>query len=162
MKIKSQRDFWAGLLFIVAGVAFAWGAAGYDIGDGERMGPGYFPLVLGLVLAALGFFIFFASLVVETEDGEKLGAWAWRPLAFVLGANFAFGILLAGLPRFGIPPMGMAVAVVALTFIASLAFEPFRAKETVLLALILAAGSYLVFVWLLKLDLQVWPAFMPG
>ena len=46
MRIKSQKDFFAGLLYMGIGIAFAWGATNYNIGDGARMGPGYFPLVL--------------------------------------------------------------------------------------------------------------------
>ena len=53
MRIKSQKDFFAGLLYFAIGVAFAWGATNYNIGDGARMGPGYFPLLLGIVLAVL-------------------------------------------------------------------------------------------------------------
>ena len=73
MKIKSQKDFFSGLMFMAVGVAFAWGATTYNIGEGARMGPGYFPLVLGILLAGLGAFIIFESLVVETEDGEPIG-----------------------------------------------------------------------------------------
>ena len=51
MRIKSQKDFFAGLMFMVAGIAFAWGATNYNIGEGARMGPGYFPLMVGLLLA---------------------------------------------------------------------------------------------------------------
>ena len=72
MKIKSQQDFFSGLMFMVVGVAFAWGATTYTIGEGARMGPGYFPLVLGILLAAMGAFIVFESLVVETENGDAL------------------------------------------------------------------------------------------
>ena len=54
MKIKSQRDFFSGLMFTAVGVAFAWGATTYNVGSGARMGPGYFPLMLGIVLAFIG------------------------------------------------------------------------------------------------------------
>ena len=57
MRIKSQKDFFAGLLYAVVGIGFAWGATTYNIGDGARMGPGYFPLILGIVLAAIGGFV---------------------------------------------------------------------------------------------------------
>ena len=160
MRIKSQRDFWSGLMFMACGVAFAWGATGYAIGEGARMGPGYFPLVLGILLTLLGLFITFESLVVETEDGEPVGAIAWRPLAFIVGANLVFGVLLAGVPKFGIPSMGLVVAVYALTFFAALAGDAFRLKEVAILATVLAVGSYLAFVVLLKLHLPVWPAFL--
>ena len=73
MKIKSQKDFFSGLMFTVVGVAFAWGASTYNVGTGARMGPGYFPMMLGFVLAALGGLIMFNAMVVETESGDKIG-----------------------------------------------------------------------------------------
>ena len=76
MKIKSQKDFWSGLMFMAAGIAFAWGATNYAIGEGARMGPGYFPLMLGILLTLIGLFVTFEALVVETEDGEKVGAFS--------------------------------------------------------------------------------------
>lgn len=162
MKIKSQKDFFAGLMFMTVGVAFAWGATNYNIGEGARMGPGYFPLVLGILLAALGLAVIFEALVVETEDGEKIGAIAWKPLGYIIGANLAFGLLLGGLPKFGIPAMGLIAAIYALVFIASLAGDRFLPKEIAILATILAVFSYFAFVWLLKLQFPVWPAFISG
>ena len=162
MKIKSEQDFFSGLMFMAVGVAFAWGATNYNIGEGARMGPGYFPLLLGIVLAALGAFIVFESLVVETEDGEPVGKWAWRPLGFIIGANLLFGVLLGGLPSIGLPAMGMIVATYALTFVASLGGDEFSFKENLVVATILAVGSYLAFIVLLKLQFQVWPTFITG
>ena len=162
MRIKSQKDFFAGLMFSCVGVAFAWGATTYTIGEGARMGPGYFPLMLGILLAGLGGFIIFESLVVETEDGEKIGKWAWKPLSFIIAANLLFGILLAGLPSLGIPAMGMVVAIYGLTFVASLAGDEFNWKENLVLATILAVGSYLAFIKLLNLQFPVWPSFITG
>ena len=162
MKIKSQKDFWSGLMFMAAGIAFAWGATNYTIGEGARMGPGYFPLMLGILLTLIGLFVAFESLVVETEDGEKIGSFAWKPLGFIIGANLIFGILLAGLPKFGIPAMGLIVGIFALTFIAALAGNEFKAKEVAILAVILAVGSYLAFIVLLKLQFPVWPSFISG
>ena len=129
MKIKSQQDFFSGLMFMAVGIAFAWGATTYTIGEGARMGPGYFPLVLGILLAAMGAFIVFESLVVETEDGEPIGKLAWKPLGFIIGANLLFGILLGGLPSIGLPAMGMIVAIYGLTFVSSLAGDEFKFKE---------------------------------
>jgi hypothetical protein len=160
MRIKSQKDFFAGLMFSACGVAFAWGATTYNVGDAARMGPGYFPLMLGIVLALLGLAVVFQSLVVETEDGEKVGAWAWKPLGFVIGANLAFGVLLGGLPSLGVPAMGLIVAIYALVIIASLAGGDFRWKEVLVLATVLAVGSWIAFVWLLRLQFQVWPSFL--
>lgn len=160
MKIKSQKDFFAGLMFMVVGIAFAWGATNYTIGEGARMGPGYFPLMLGIILALIGVAVVFEALVVETEDGEKIGSWAWRPLAFIIGANVIFGIMLGGIPAIGLPSMGLIVGIYALTFVASLAGDEFKAKEVVILATLLAILSYLAFVKLLNLQFPVWPAFM--
>lgn len=162
MKIKSQKDFFAGLMFMATGIAFAWGATNYTIGEGARMGPGYFPLMLGILLAALGGFIVFESMVVETEDGEPVGKWAWRPLGFIIGANLLFGVLLGGLPSIKLPAMGLIVAIYGLTFVAALAGDEFRAKEVAVLATVLAIGSYLAFVVLLKLQFPVWPTFITG
>ncbi|MBX9935098.1 MAG: tripartite tricarboxylate transporter TctB family protein [Burkholderiaceae bacterium] len=162
MKIKSQKDFFSGLMFMGVGIAFAWGATEYSVGSGARMGPGYFPLVLGALLALIGAAIALKALVVKTLDGDKIGAWAWRPLCFILGANVVFGILLAGLPSLGIPAMGLIVAIYALTFISSLAGSEFNAKGVFVLATILAVASYVAFVWALKLQFPVWPSFIVG
>lgn len=162
MNIKSQKDFFAGLMFMVVGVAFAWGSSTYSIGNGARMGPGYFPLVLGVLLAILGGAITFLSLVVETVDGDKVGAFAWRPLTFIILANLVFGACIGGLPSIGLPPLGLIVGIFLLTFIASNAGTEFKFKEISILAIILSVLSYLAFILLLKLQFPVWPAFIKG
>lgn len=162
MNIKSQKDFFSGLMFTVVGAGFAWGAVGYNVGTGARMGPGYFPLMLGIVLALLGGLIMFKALVVETEDGDKIGKWAWKPLFFIISANLLFGIMIGGLPSIGLPPMGLVAGIFALTIVASLAGETFKLKEVLILSAVLAVGSYLAFVMLLKLQFPVWPTFIAG
>ncbi|MDI9333629.1 MAG: tripartite tricarboxylate transporter TctB family protein [Cytophagales bacterium] len=163
MKIKSQKDFFAGLMFLVVGGLFAIGATRYNVGSAARMGPGYFPLLLGILLAFLGACIIFHSLAhnpAHDANGDKIGKWAWRPIAFVLGANLAFGVLLGGLPSIGFPSFGLIAAIYALTFIASHAGGEFKLRDVVILATILAVGSYLAFIVLLKLQIPVWPAFL--
>jgi hypothetical protein len=162
MRIKSQKDFYAGLCFAVIGVAFAWGATTYTVGSGARMGPGYFPLMLGVLLAGLGAFILFEALVVETEDGEKIGSAAWRPLGFIIGSNVLFGILLVGLPKIGIPSFGLIVAIFGLTYVAALAGDEFNFKEVTILSVALSVLSYCAFILLLKLQFPVWPSFIVG
>ena len=162
MNIKSQKDFFSGLLFITVGVAFAIGANGYTVGTGARMGPGYFPLLLGILLAVLGAAITFNSLVVNTPDGDKIGAWAWKPLFFIIAANLVFGLMLGGLPSIKLPAMGMIVGIYALTFIASMAGEEFNLKAVAILATVLAFISYMAFIVLLKLQFPVWPTFITG
>ena len=162
MNIKSQKDFFSGLMFTAVGVAFAWGATTYNVGTGARMGPGYFPLMLGILMAVLGAAIILESLIVETEDGEKIGSWAWKPLFFIIAANLVFGLALGGLPSLKIPAMGLIAGIYALTFIASLAADTFKLKEVLILATVLSIMSYLAFIVLLKLQFPVWPTFITG
>jgi hypothetical protein len=160
MKIKSQKDFFAGLMFMVAGIAFAWGATNYTIGEGARMGPGYFPLLLGVILAIIGVAVVFQALVVETEGGDPIGSFAWKPLFFIIAANVIFGIMIGGIPKIGLPPMGLIVGIFALVFVASLAGDEFKAKEVGILAVVLAILSYCAFILLLNLQFPVWPSFL--
>jgi hypothetical protein len=116
---------------------------------------------LGLVLVLLGGFIMFFSLVVETPDGGVIGDIAWRPLVCILGANLLFGALLGGVPSIGIPSFGLIVAIFALVGVALLAdAASFNLRRMLVLSSILAAGSYLVFISLLNLQMPVWPAFV--
>jgi hypothetical protein len=160
VRIKSQKDFFAGLLYMLIGIGFAWGATNYNIGDGARMGPGYFPLLLGIVLAIIGAIVLFQAMVVETPDGNPIGKWAWKPLVFIIAANFLFGILLGGWPMLGIPAMGLIIAIFVLTFVAALAGTEFKFIEVLILAILLAALSWFAFVWGLNLQFQVWPTFI--
>ncbi len=162
MNIKSQKDFFAGLLYAVMGGAFAIGATNYSIGTGARMGPGYFPLMLGVLLGLIGLYIMFKSLVVETADGDKIGKWAWKPLFFIIAGNLLFGVLLSGLPNFGIPGMGLIVAIYGVTIVVSKAGGESNIKESLILATILSAISYLGFIKLLNLQFPVWPSFITG
>ncbi len=158
--IKSEEDFFAGVLFAAVGLAFAIGATNYNIGTGARMGPGYFPLGLGVILTILGGIIMLKGMV--GKEGAKMGKVALRPLFCIIGANVLFGILLGGLPKLGIPAMGLVVAIYGLTLVASLADKQFRLKSVLMLATILAIISYGAFVKLLNLQFQIWPAFITG
>ena len=162
MNIKSQKDFFSGLMFLIIGGLFAVGAYNYGMGDGARMGPGYFPRLLGIILAIIGAVVTFKALTVETVGGDKIGKWAWRPLFYIIAANLTFGILLGGLPSIKLPAMGLIIAIYALTIIAAKAGDRFKLKENVILATILAVGSYLAFIVLLKLQIPVWPTFTAG
>ncbi|MFZ9298926.1 MAG: tripartite tricarboxylate transporter TctB family protein [Hylemonella sp.] len=162
MKIKSEKDFYSGLMFLGVGVAFAWGATNYNIGTGARMGPGYFPLLLGVIMMILGAIITFKAMVIETETGDKVGAWAWRPLGYIIGSNIIFGILLGGLPKIGIPSMGLIAAIFGLTIVAAKAGDRFNLKEVLILGTVLSILSYLAFIKLLNLQFPVWPAFISG
>lgn len=162
MKLKNQKDFFSGLMFMGIGGAFAGGATSYQVGEAAQMGPGFFPLCLGILLALLGMLITFKSLVLESIGGDTIGFWAGRPLFFIISANLAFGVLLGGLPSVGLPSMGLILAIYALAFIASMAQPGWTLKATLILATVLAIGSYVAFVLALKLQLPLWPAFITG
>lgn len=159
MKPRSQKDFASGLLFTVVGISFAVGADSFDIGTAARMGPGYFPLLLGVVLAVLGAVITFQSFG-NKGVAETIGAIAWRPLVFILLANLAFGVLLVGVPTLGIPAFGLIVALYALVIISGFARPNHSLKESLILATILAIGSYGAFVYALNLQFPVLPWFL--
>ena len=160
MRIKSQKDFFSGLMFLLVGSAFALGAGSYSVGTGARMGPGYFPMVLGVLLAGLGLIITITSLVVETPDGDPVGSFAWKPLVFIIAGNLVFGASIGGLPSIGLPPMGLIFGIFALTFVSSNAGDEFKFKEVLILAIVLSVFSYAAFIMLLKLQFPVWPTFL--
>lgn len=152
MKIKSEKDFWSGLMFIVVGLAFAWGATNYSFGSAARPGPAYFPFGLGIILAVLGALVLFKALTFEVEGGDKIGPWPIKQAAWILGAVVLFGLLL--------PKLGMAVSLPLLIGISSLASGEFRIKEVLANAVILTVGSWAIFIKGLGLTIPVWPTFL--
>ena len=151
MKIKSQRDFWSGLMFIVAGAVFAVGATNYSMGSSARPGPGYFPLILSVLMAILGAVVLFKALTIETDDGDPIGAFAWRPLIVIVAAIAVFGLAL--------PRLGMLITVPILIFITSLAGDEFHWKGVLINALVLTVGAWAIFIWGLKLTIPLYPWF---
>lgn len=154
MKIKSQRDFWAGLMFIVVGISFAWGATGYNFGQSAKPGPGYFPFGLGVLLAILGAAVLFKALTIETDGGEPVGSFAWKPLVIVLGSVVLFGVLL--------PRLGMAISLPLLVILSTMAGDEFHWGEALINAAVLTVGSYLVFSLGLGLAIPLWPTLRFG
>lgn len=161
--MRNQKDYYAGMLLSIVGGSFAWGAyANYDIGRASSMGPGYFPLLLGVILTIMGICVVFQSFLSRAPDGGKVGPIAWRQLACILGANIVFGALLAGVPALGIPAFGLVVAIFALVPISSLAGGKVLWKEVLILSAILATGSYILFIYFLSLQFPAWPSFITG
>jgi len=154
VKIKSQRDFWAGLMFLVVGLAFAWGATNYNFGQSARPGPGYFPFGLGVLLAALGAIVLFKALTIETTDGDPVGGFAWKPLLYIVGTVTLFGWTL--------PHLGMFIALPVLVVIAARAGDEFHWGEVLLNAAILTAGSWVIFIWGLNLTIPLWASLAAG
>jgi len=150
MRIRNQRDFRAGAMFVGIGVAFAAFSQSYALGTPARMGPGFFPTMLGVLLALLGGAIVVRSLATgERKPMEKV---RWRALVLILLSVLVFA---AGLPR-----LGVVVSIALLVGISSLAAEDFRWKETLASIVVLIALSWLVFVKGLDLQFPVWPVFL--
>ena len=149
MRVKSQRDFWSGLMFVAIGLAFAWGATAYRFGDSSEPGPGFFPFGLGLLTALLGLVVLLKALSVERPDGDPIGAVAWRPLASTVGAVALFGWVL--------PHFGLLVALPLLVVCAALAGDEFHWGEVLAAALVLTALSWAIFVFGLGLTIPVAP-----
>ena len=151
MKIKSQRDFWSGLMFVCVGIAFAVGATNYSMGSSARPGPGYFPLILSAFMALLGAVVLFKSLTIETDDGDPVGAFAWRPLLVIVAAIVFFGLAL--------PRLGLLITVPILIIITSLAGDEFSWKGVLAAAAVLTAGAWAIFIAGLKLTIPLYPWF---
>jgi hypothetical protein len=148
MKIKSPRDFWAGLMFIAFGLFFAIVAQlNYQMGTAVRMGPAYFPTVLGGLLAVLGAIVFFMSFSVE---GTPVPKFHFRPLLFILVSSLAFAYLLK--------PLGLVLATAILIFISAYGGHEFKFKEVAILTGVLVIFSVLVFVKGLTLPFPICPS----
>ncbi len=146
--ITNPRDFWSGVMFAVLGSAFAGIAFTYKIGTAARMGPGYFPFFLGLILAGIGVAIVFASLKTQ---GPKVDKFNWVPLFWVLGSICLFGVLLK--------LTGVLVAGFGLVVGASYGGPEHKLRDSVLLALALTVFCAAVFVGGLKLPIPMCPGF---
>ncbi|CAM5183993.1 Tripartite tricarboxylate transporter TctB family protein OS=Castellaniella defragrans OX=75697 GN=HNR28_000696 PE=4 SV=1 [Castellaniella defragrans] len=157
MHIKNQKDFYAGAIFVLLGAAFGWGALSYRMGTSAHMGPGYFPLLCSVLLAAIGAVLCVRSLTISTPDGGRTKRWAFRPLIFVTLANMLFGVAISGWPALHLPPLGFIIATLIIIGVATLASPDSRRRESLILALALSAASWLVFVFALKMQFSTWP-----
>ena len=149
--IRHPKDFWAGVLFIVLGGGACLIALDYAMGSAGRMGPGYFPRSLGLLLAFLGLILILRSFKLV---GEKISFPTFYPLGIVLVSVFVFGIAVNFL--------GLVIATILLVLIASTASHEYRWKESVIAAIALAIFVVIAFRYGLKLQLPTWPPFLGG
>ena len=151
MRIRSQKDFASGLMFILVGLSFSFVARGYSMGTAAKMGPGYFPFWLGIVLALLGALVLWGSLSSKAEQ-DSLARWDIKTLLWILGAVVLFGLLLK--------PLGMVLSVLVLVLVSSMASHEFSWKGAILNAIILVLISMGAFVYGINLQMPVWPAFL--
>jgi Tripartite tricarboxylate transporter TctB family len=145
MRIRSPKDFWAGLIFVALGAAFIALAQQYRLGDLHRIGPGFFPTAVGVLLVGLGLVITGRAFVLEGAPVERMEP---RPLLVSLVAIVLFGLALQWL--------GLVAAIVVLVVVGAYAARDVRIVQTIALAAFLAVFSVAVFVWLLGLPLPLW------
>jgi hypothetical protein len=149
MKVKSPKDFWAGLMFVAFGLFFLAVSRSYKMGTAMRMGPAYFPALLGGILAAIGAVVVAQSLVVR---GEKVPPLFFRPLFIVMLSLTLFGYL--------IQPIGLVLALIVLIVVSASAGHEFKFKEVLILAVVATFFSVLIFVKVLGLPYPLWPGFL--
>ncbi len=148
IRIRNPRDFWSGVMFVAVGALFAGISISYRLGTAARMGPGYFPFVLGAMLVLLGVVIAFTAL---KTDGPAVDKFHWGPIFWVLGSIVLFGVLLK--------LTGMLVAGVGLVVGASMGSGEFKRREVLILAVGLSVFCAAVFVGGLKLPIPMCPGF---
>ena len=147
MRVKNPKDFWAGLMFLAFGLFFAvWAVTHYQMGTAVRMGPAYFPAVLGGLLGVLGLVVLSMSVTVR---GPAVDKFHFRPLLLILLANVAYG--------YAMKPLGLVLATGVLVFISAFGGHEFKWKEVALLYIFLVVFSVLVFVKGLTLPFPLWP-----
>jgi hypothetical protein len=144
--IRHPKDFFAGLIFIAFGIAAIAIGSNYALGSAARMGPGYFPRILGILLILLGAALAIRALRLK---GEPVPAFKWRPTLIVLGSVVLFGLIVTH--------VGLVLSTIILVVLSSAASLEFRPKEALIAGVLLAALAVGVFVIGLKLQLPVWP-----
>lgn len=144
--IRHPKDFYAGLVFIAFGIAAIVIGSNYTLGTAARMGPGYFPRILGILMIVLGGILAFRAMRLR---GAPIPAWKWRPTLVVLGSVVLFGLIVTS--------VGLVLSTVLLIVIASAASHEFRPKEALIAGVLLAALAVAIFVVGLKLQIPVWP-----
>ncbi len=151
--IKDQRDFWAGVLFAAFGAFFCfYSIANYPLGTASRMGPGYFPMLLGGFLLFLGVLICLKSFFFTPHDGSNIGPFDWRVVFIILGSVLVFALLLR--------PAGLIPATAVMIFISSFANRTHKIFQAIVLAIILSVAVWLIFVVGLDLTVPIWPTFL--
>ncbi len=151
MSIRNRKDFWSAVMFVLFGVLFIIWSRDYQFGTAQRMGPGYFPTVLGYMLVFLGALVGLPALRRSAEE-THVGGIGWRGLLVILGSVALYAFLL--------PKAGFVLSMAALVFLSAVGSEEFRWKTAAISVVVLGIASYLVFVKGLELQFPVWPPFL--
>jgi hypothetical protein len=146
----NKADFAAGLLFVLFGTVFGLSAVGLEIGTTLRMGPGYFPMALAIILTGLGVAIVISAFA---SVGEAVGPFAWRGMVLILAAPVFFGLTVRGL--------GLVPSLFLTTLIAALAGPKLRLPGAFALALAVTVFATLVFSYGLGLPFRRFGPWLP-
>jgi putative tricarboxylic transport membrane protein len=146
MRITHPKDFYSGLMFFGIGLFAMIMAFQYPLGTAARMGPGYFPRVLGGILMVLGSILSIRSFA---EEGEKITPFAWKAIALVLGGICLFGAIVI--------QAGLVIATTVLIFVSGYASKEFNVKESIISSVILSVLAVGMFVIGLKLQFPIFP-----
>jgi putative tricarboxylic transport membrane protein len=146
--IKSKKDLYAGLMFIIIGAFFALWALNYPMGSSVRMGPAYFPTILGWLTAGLGVIIFIRGLTIPDVEPNPI---KWHPLLLINGAAVVFGLLVDPLK------IGFVGAVVVSVIVCAFGGYEFKWKEAIIEAVVLVIVCWAAFVWGLGLPFRLFP-----
>lgn len=149
MLIRAPKDFWSGVMFIAFAAVALIASQSYSLGRAGKMGPGYFPLLLGGALLLIGLLLVVRSFIVP---GEKIESMRLLPLGIIALGVCLFGIMLQ--------PLGLVLALMTVVAVTAFASRESRWLETAALVVVLAAFSVGIFVVALRLPLPVWPAFL--
>jgi hypothetical protein len=145
-KIRNAKDLFAGLLFVAVGVAAVVVGRDYPLGSTSRMGPGYFPVLVGAVLILIGLVVAARAPVAQSEP---IGRIAVKPVFLVIGAIALFAAC--------IETLGLAAAILLVVVVGYLANPQRKWVELLILAVVLTVASLGIFVYGLKLPFKVWP-----
>ncbi len=146
-----STDMKSGLFFLAVGAFAVWRGLDYDMGTAARMGPGYFPVVLGGILALLGAIIFGRGLI-GSDDEEPQERFEAKSLFLITLAVVGFAVALM--------KYGLAVAVLVLVFVATAASDSFSLKRVAVLTVVLLAMCVAIFIYGLNLFIPLWPDFL--
>ncbi|MEJ7928925.1 tripartite tricarboxylate transporter TctB family protein [Ramlibacter sp. AN1015] len=150
-RIRNQKDFAAGVIYVAAGSAFGLGAFNYNIGDASRMGPGWFPMAVGGLLVVVGIFTLLSSLSRKAV-AEQLRRPHIPSILWILSSVVLFGVLLY--------PAGLVVSLFVLVMVSSMASHEFKWWVAAINGVVLVSFSIAVFIWGIDLLIPLWPAFM--
>jgi putative tricarboxylic transport membrane protein len=149
--IRSTKDFWTGLIYIFFGASAVLIALDYGRGTALRMGPGYFPTILGALLALIGIVSLVRSFI---EPGSPIGGFAFKGLMLVVGSTLVFGLIVRG--------AGLVIALPALVIMSAYASVRFRWAPSLALAAGLTLFCVLVFLKGLGVPLPILGSWFGG